>query len=326
MNISIFDLMQVPQELQDIDWLKKSLQAAIKLEFATVPIYLCGMWSIKDQDDPVVDMIKRIVIDEMFHMGLACNMLTSIGGTPEINTVDGVPTYPGHLPGDVRPTLEVALVGLSKEIVDTMYMQIEFPEGGPIALFRGRSFPTIGDFYDSILEAFRRLPASDITGARQVVPPGQRLFAIKTPDDVETAIDRIKRQGEGKSQAQSPFADDSKTELAHYYKFASIFHELHLVEVAEGKFDFKEPKIPFPTEIFPMAKVPPGGYPESEEFDKQFTTMLNQLQSAWVNGDANELMKAVRTMRKLDVPARELMQKPIPGGTGHFGPDFRLVT
>lgn len=86
MKFSIFDLMQVPDEEQGIDWLKKSLQAAVKLEFATVPVYLCGMWSIIDQGDPVVDMIRGIVIDGMFHMGLACNMLTSIGGTPEINT------------------------------------------------------------------------------------------------------------------------------------------------------------------------------------------------------------------------------------------------
>ena len=44
-------------------------------------------------------------------MGLACNMLTTIGGTPQINTPAAVPKYPGHLPGGVRPHLTVAWWG-----------------------------------------------------------------------------------------------------------------------------------------------------------------------------------------------------------------------
>jgi len=43
----------------------------------------------------------------MFHLGLACNILSAIGGTPQI--LAAVPTYPGPLPGDVRPQLTVYL-------------------------------------------------------------------------------------------------------------------------------------------------------------------------------------------------------------------------
>lgn len=328
MRMSIVELMQVPEEAHDLDWLKESLQAAIKLEFATVPVYLCGMWSIKDQDDPVVEVIKGIVIDEMFHMGLACNMLTSIGGTPEINTKDGVPTYPGPLPGDVRPTLEVALVGLSKEVVENMYMQIEFPEHGPIALFRAVAVPTIGDFYDNILEAFKRLPSTEITGNRQVTR-GTKLFPINTLADAEKAITRIKNQGEGATlgDTQTPFSDEAGTVLAHYYKFATLFHEHDLIQNAAGKFVFEGAAIRFPKpdEVFPMAAVPLGGYPESQEFDKLFTSMLDHLQSAWATGNPDELRMSISIMRDLADPARELMQKPIPGGADNFGPDFRLV-
>jgi Ferritin-like len=51
----------------------------------------------------------------MFHMGLACNMLTTVNGTPEINTQAVIPKYPGALPGGVRPWLRVALTGLTKQ-------------------------------------------------------------------------------------------------------------------------------------------------------------------------------------------------------------------
>jgi len=107
--------MLAPSEARDLGWLKESLQAAIELEFATVPVYLCGMWSIEVQSGAAFSSIRSIVIDEMFHMALACNMLTTIGGTPEINTEKVRPKYPGHLPGGVRKGLTVALTGLSKQ-------------------------------------------------------------------------------------------------------------------------------------------------------------------------------------------------------------------
>jgi hypothetical protein len=320
----IFELMQVPVAEHDVEWLKKSLQAAVCLEFATVPVYLCGMWSIKNQDDdePVFAAIKSIVMDEMFHMGLACNMLTTIGGTPEVNTETSLPKYPGPLPGGVRPSLRIALTGLTKDVLDKSYMQIEYPEGGPIELFRGETYPTIGEFYDAILEAFRKLTPSQISGDRQLTR-GQKLFAIKTLADAEKAITRIKRQGEGTSQ--SPFSDDFEKELAHYYKFAELWHGHKFVKNAAGKWKPEGDPIPFP-EVYPMAEVPEGGYGESTDFDMHFTTMLNHLQQAWAEGTPAELTSAVNAMHNLEGPARKLIQTPIEGGTGNYGPDFRLKT
>lgn len=324
MSTKIYDLMQVPREDHDLNWLKEGLQAAIELEFATVPIYLCGVWSIKSLSGPVYDSVRGIVIDEMFHMGLACNMLTTVGGTPKINMGDSVPVYPGPLPGGVRPWLKVALTGLTKQVVEGTYMQIEYPEGGPIALFRGETFPTIGEFYESILAAFRQLQATDITGNRQLAR-GQRLFAIRSIADAEKAITRIQRQGEGTSQ--SPFSDDFGSNLTHYYKFAEIYHEHKLIKTQDGKWKYEGDPVPFP-EVLPMAVVPPGGYPREElalEFNRSYTMMLNHLQSAWANGEDDELDSAISTMLDLEAPARKLMEKPLPDGNGNYGPDFRLV-
>ncbi|HWR48604.1 MAG TPA: ferritin-like domain-containing protein, partial [Pseudonocardiaceae bacterium] len=129
--------MAVPADSRDLSWLQESLQSAIELEFATLPTYLSGMWSIKNQSGEVYDLIKSVVLEEMFHLGLVCNMLKAIGGMPNIVA----PTYPGHLPGGVLPDLDVYLGGLSPKALD-MYMAIEEPEH-PLALAE-TEYPTIG--------------------------------------------------------------------------------------------------------------------------------------------------------------------------------------
>lgn len=324
MSTKILDLMQVPAEEHGLEWLRQSLQAAIELEFATIPVYLCGLWSIADQSGLVHDAIRGVTIDEMFHFGLACNMLTTIGGNPKLNTADAIPKYRGPLPGGVRPWLRVALTGLSKPVVEKMYMEIEYPENGPIVMFRGESYTTIGEFYDAILAAFRKLTASEITGARQVTR-GSRLFAIKSLADAERAIERIKREGEGTSQ--SPFSDDIGMKPAHYYKFAEIFRGRKLKEVAPRVWKYEGEELPFPA-VLPVAEVPEEGYPgepKAAEFNRVYTSMLNHLQNAWMTGTSSELGEAVGVMFEMAGPARELMEKPRPDGSGNFCPDFRLV-
>jgi hypothetical protein len=52
--------------------------------------------------------------------------------------------------------LVVYLSGFTKPYVHDVFMEIEFLEKGPLALavVRGEAFPTIGAFYDAILDAF----------------------------------------------------------------------------------------------------------------------------------------------------------------------------
>jgi len=329
MSKKILELMQVPEEQQDLNWLRQSLQAAIELEFSTMPPYLCGMWSIKDQSGPTYDLIQSVVLEEMYHMGLACNMLTTIGGTPQINT--RIPTYPGPLPGGVRPELTVYLAGLSKEYLLRVYMQIEYPEAGPIVLALGRTFPTIGAFYDAILVAFRQL-SSHITGENQLERRirGNKVFAIRAIEDVERAISDIKEQGEGTSQ--SPLADEFGDELAHYYKFAEIWHGNELVQ-RNGTWQYAGDPIPFP-DVHKMSAIPEGGYvnPPSQvqqalqDFDQQYTTVLNLLQSAWARHSLPDLNQAVSVMRDLQDLATAIMQFQLPDGSGVYGPDFVAIS
>ena len=324
---TIQDLMRRAPAHSDLDWLKSSLQAAVELELATIPPYLCAMWSVKDPADPVRQMIRDIVLEEMSHMGTACNMLTAVGGTPVLNTPDVVPVYPGPLPGGVRPYLTVALGGLTKDVVKSTFMEIELPESGPLAFADGRAFPTIGAFYDAILAAFQQIDPAAITGERQLNPGFSAAATIEIGNvgDAEKAIARIKEQGEG--TAQSPVGDPRlpppADNLAHYYQFAEIWHGRRLV-ATDGVFDFTGDPIPFP-DVFPMAVVPPEGYPaESADFDLLYKSLLDGLQAAWKNGDSGPLFAAIGDMDKMGELATKLMRQPRPDGQGTFGPDFQL--
>jgi len=334
MSNKIVELMQVAPEEHDLQWLQESLQAAVELEFATLPPYLSGLWSIKDPNtsDPdgiVANLVLSVIMEEMLHMGLTLNMLVAVGGTPTVVA----PPYPGHLPGGVRPELEVFLSGLTKDSV-AMFMQIEMPEE-PVAFESTETFPTIGAFYDAIADAFRALSPS-ITQTRQIhrtidVPdpdgPGKTpltedLILITSVADAEQAIATIKTQGEGVTGTP----DSPDNELAHYYRFGEIFHGKKLVEVTPGKFEFSGDPVPFP-DCWPVAKVPPGGYGDkTKAFNTAYGLMISQLEDAWTkdppDGGPGLLRQAIGTMFGLTTQAGMLVTEPLNGGPEHLGPDF----
>ena len=74
-------MMGISDEDRDKDWLIDSLQTAIQLEHATLPLYLTPLWTIRESGTAAGKTINGITLQEMKHMGLACNMLTTIGGS-----------------------------------------------------------------------------------------------------------------------------------------------------------------------------------------------------------------------------------------------------
>lgn len=330
-HTKLVELMAVPADSRDLPWLRESLQAALELEFATLPVYLSGMWSIKNQSGEVYDLIKSVALEEMLHMGFACNMLTAIGGTPKIVA----PTYPGHLPGGVLPDLKVYLAGLSPATLD-MFMAIEEPEN-PLTPPAEIDYPTIGMFYDAIRALFQVLsppistngqltktlsvPNPDGSGT-QIPEPLTRLASL---DDVLKAIATIKDQGEG--TAKSPDSPEFGDELAHYYRFGEIRCGRKFVKV-DDHWEYAGDPIPFP-ECYPVAKVPPGGYPDllaSKTFDATFAQLIQKLQDAWSGGGESALEAAIGLMFQLNVLAAPIVATPLPDGSGNYGPDFIPAT
>jgi Ferritin-like len=321
--MKIQDLMRVPREHHTVAWLKASLQTAIELELSTLPPYLTAMWSIVSANGPVYDLIYSIVFEEMLHFGLACNLLTTIGGTPRIASLETVPKYPGPLPGGVHPGLVVPLVGLTRRLVLEVFMEIEYPESRPITKHAKVNDPTIGAFYTAIGEAFKKVPHA-IQGTNQLTDPTNtlELFAINNLRDAERAISTIKEQGEG--TGTSPLA--AKHEFAHYYKFGEIYYGHKLVR-KNRDWDYTGRRVPFP-KVYPVAQVPAEGYPKSKDaraFDKQYTQLLHLLQKAWAAGDAQSLGDAIYAMPPLRDAALTLMTTPLDAGGYNYGPAFRFV-
>jgi len=339
MNDAIQTQMAVPVAERNVDWLKTSLQAAIELELSTLPPYLFGMWSIRNSNAggdgaEAAGLIDLVVRQEMSHMGLVCNLLTAIGGTPEIakGYRDNI-HYPGHLPGNVRPELTVYLSGLTKPYVREVYMEIEYPENGPLVLMLEsvvtESFATIGEFYDAVLEAFEN-NAIPFDGSRQLVSntlPGLAVTPITSIGNVRDAIRLIKEQGEG--TPNSP-AQNANGELAHYYRFAELYLGLKLMAGPQGGLVLGGAPFPFPDTIT-VPRVPVGGYEQmsaevqglQDSFNGKFSRMLDQLDLAWQTGAASHLGMAVRLMFGLKPLARQIMAKPLPQALeGFYGPTF----
>jgi hypothetical protein len=327
--------------------LRVALQAAVTLEFATLPPYLSALWSVKDDVGVVANSLRQIVQEEMLHLALAANMLVSVGGRPQI--ASAAPEYPGSLPLQVHPELTIHLAALSPSTLDT-FLEIERPHhpGHHVALNAARDLAelhrreeraddpvelTIGEFYEHILESFRRL-TPPMSTARQVTAPLASMV-VKDVDDVARAIGIITREGEG---SDGP-ADTGAYNLAHYYRFAEIIEGKQLVQDPNsGDYAFVTP-IDFDMAggVWPMAPVPEGGYVLDAIDDDEvrglfhgsnlaYTRLLDLLQAVW-ESDAGQasLWHAIDAMFELEKYAKPLMQVPRPGGDGNYGPDFRYL-
>lgn len=253
--------------------LQDALQLAMQLEFSTIPPYLCAQWSIDPNNDPsdVSDTIQAIVVQEMFHFALAGNMLTAIGGLPQVADPNFIPTYPTHtLPGDIAQTLAVDLQPLSTDQL-AVFMQIELPEFPPVefaALAQGPA--TIGAFYTTLAAGFTAVNPPIVAGAH-AVRMGEAA-SITSVADALAAIQRIQEEGEGTPGSPDQPRADGK-QLAHYYVFKGI---------RDGKaLDTGLPiTMPKAFSFAPSVAVPNP----SSAFNQALTQLLQGLQNCWVNG------------------------------------------
>lgn len=337
--------------------LKELLNSAVVLEFATIPIYLQAMWTIKDNKCDVAKSIRNIFQEEMLHMAMVCNMIAGIGGEPRIYNTKNRLKFPAGLPGGVHPELFLYLEGLNDCSLRN-FMEIELPEeiaeiydyetkelvtigglcdkegkvGGAKHTQSYEQNTTIGELYERIRELFMELqPKMDVE--RQLAGP-LSWWVMSDAESVSKAIDMIKEQGEG-SENVTP-ASTGLDNLAHFYRFWEVYYEKKIVMEGD-KYYFKDSN-PRP-ETYKIARVPEGGYLENDvspevwhlvnEFDKVYTDLIKFLEDAWaINGRGQAaLVNAIEVMFKLEHFALPLIQTPIPNHKEglNYGPCFRLL-
>jgi rubrerythrin len=79
--------------------LREHLQWAIELEHATVPPYLCALYSLDpDRNPEVAEVVRSVSIEEMVHLTLAANLLNAVGGRPRLDMPEMLAPYPRSLP------------------------------------------------------------------------------------------------------------------------------------------------------------------------------------------------------------------------------------
>lgn len=325
--------------------LLNALQAALQLEHATIPLYLYAQYSLDARNQAIIDLIDSVVMEEMLHMALVCNLINALGGRPLLADPRMLPHFPGPIPGGIHDDLVVHLAPFSTSQLDT-FLAIEEPER-PIEfhLLAAAEPPrTIGQFYKEILARITSLSASGaglFSGdpALQVTRFVPGVVPVGDLPSARAAIETIVEQGEGTTQSPREAAGNDD-DFAHYYRFASIAKG-HMLAVnpratpadpVEEQFGYIGDPIPFdPAGVFPvpidpsLAAYPPRG-PEAaaiRECNATYSRILRLLDAGFAGAQEN-IQLAIDSMRVLDAQATSLADGTrVPGV--HLGPTFEFL-
>lgn len=302
------------------------VQNAIQLEFSTIPPYLTAMLSLHpDKNREIWALIHEVVVEEMLHMTIGCNILNAIGGQPGMAAPEFLPSYPALLPMGIGGLI-VPLEKFSTDLMRNVFMEIEEPEEPiDIPLTAGAAmapaFGTIGAFYAALKDKLDELGDAAFVGdpSRQVVPTawfGDRAYPITNKTEALEAIDLIVEEGEG--TPDTPLDPDGG--IAHYYKFWEIA-ELRRIKADQNApkgFSFSGEHIPFATDgvwdLTPnqkLADLDPDSLAgrRASQFSFVFTKLM-QVLGATFDGAPDRFDAAMGLMFELKLAGQMLVQLP----------------
>lgn len=329
--------------ISSLDDLRAHLQTAVEIEWSTIPPYLCARWSLGGgRNDLAAACIEDVVMEEMLHFTLACNLLNAVGGEPQLVPPAGrPPTYPTTLPHS-GAELVVDLRPFSPEALET-FRAIErpAPRGAPA---EPDHYHTIAQFYEAVVEAVHRLSKKARTNIfshhrdRQVdrsyyYGGGGEAFPITDLDSATRALEVIIFEGEGIDE--SIWDGDrevlgERAELAHYFRFDELYRGRRYVRGdTPSTGPTGEPLLVDFSAVLPMRPNPKAeDYPAgsdlramSEECNRTYSTLLRQLHASF-HGRPAMLVDAVQTMIQLRYQAVALMHVPVGDGKT-AGPAFQ---
>ncbi|HEX2046446.1 MAG TPA: ferritin-like protein [Acidimicrobiales bacterium] len=333
-------------EVRTLADLRDVLQAAVELELATIPPYLCAWWTVRDRTCEVALMLQDVAIAEMRHLAIAANTLIAVGGTPEIRAA--FPAYPTHIRN--VGTVEVSLLPFGRRFLEQS-RRIERPEtkgaepGTPTTsrvrlLAMGDRFSTIGAFYRCVLEGLDRLVVE--LGEPAVFPDGGRIerqlgyFGAQRIDvacraRARALLDDVVDEGEGDDCG----VRDRYGALAHFYTFDQMCRGRRYgpedkagrpcgdeLAVPEGE-EQVAPMLPNATQLL---YLPPRSalWDDSVAFNDLLTDVVDTLDAGF-KGDPAKVQAAFGLMLQLREAADRLLARPLPDHPGQVaGPTFEL--
>jgi hypothetical protein len=302
-------------------------------------------------------VLTEITVQEMLHLAVACNLLTAVGGSPQLRRPN-LPTSPKAYP----PAFELSLVPFGMEALD-QFVFLERPEvldtatkaapsyrdaaipAGTLrdAFVRERSYSTLGELYRGIEDGLEYL-AQKLGEERlfigrpamQTVEPYFHLpglFSIVDLASAQAALNVIIEQGEG----ASPDALDS-----HYRRFLAMRDEYRELKSQDPEFQPGRPVLVNPYALLPADLAAPAHVsiiddPVSVDmaalFDGCYELMIQLLGRLFVHAEESEAELSVLSdisigmmIEVVDVLGRAVTR--LPAGRSHpglnAGPSFRL--
>lgn len=323
--------------------LRDAAQLALQVEFATVPTYLSGLYSIADTGSHAYQTLRSVVMEEMFHVNQAANIIVALGGVPKF-TGDAVPVYPGYLPkANPETTPYLGLYRASPEVFGNVYEAIETPAayGAPA---QGDHYDSIAQLYSALVNAVESYRGNPFT----IDGPGRQrtdIYLGKFGGNVEPVVDmksfkqavrEIVQQGEGTIPPQAPMKPQEQYgsynhygrrtdgtygpilgtpyELSHFMKFRSV---------ANSPKDFP-PTYPVISNPKPEDYTNPRAQQLSWVFDLCYTLMLHAFEQSFSAKAPDPYFNVVLSIMHGILPhlARSLMQTPaLKDGDSSVGPN-----
>lgn len=334
--------------IDTIDDLRRHLQWAIELEHATIPPYLCALYSLDPaRNSEAAQVVGTVLAEEMLHLALAANLLNAVGGAPKLDTPELLPPYPHPLPHGDR-SVQVHLAPFGAEALE-LFLRIEQPAPAD-APPQTDEYQTIGQFYAAIEAGFRALcdelgeervfggdPARQI-GEFHLRSGGGEVMPVHDLKSALAALAEIIEQGEGAARTDVWDGDrdvfhPEREEVAHFYRFQELRlgRRYRTGDTPQSGPTGAEITVDFDG-VLPMRHNPrTADYSEGspirvaqEEFNQTYSLLLYQLEEAF-NGDPGQLKDAVGTMFGLRKQALALMKMPTGDGKTTAGPAFEYV-
>jgi Ferritin-like len=336
-----------PGSISTIEELRTHLQWAIELEHATLPPYLCALYSLDPVRNPdAVAVISGVFVEEMLHLALAANILNAVGGRPRLDSPALLTPHPRPMPHGDR-SLELSLVPFGPEALE-MFLRIERP-APPTAAAEPDGYETIKQFYAAVEEGLRRVcahrgeravfcgdPARQVRAAHFRHSAG-KLVVVDSLATALAALEEIVEQGEGSGpddvwDGDADLFHPGQGEVAHYYRFQELqLGRRYRAGDTPRSGPTGEAISVDPAGVRPMRPNPrPADHPldhpiraAQEEFNRTYCSLLAELEQAF-DGHPEMLGAATGTMFALKAQAGALMQMPDgPGRTA--GPSFDYV-
>ncbi|WPD24458.1 MAG: ferritin-like domain-containing protein [Candidatus Electrothrix scaldis] len=211
-------------------------QAAVAVEFYTLPFYITALCSIKEEQCEAVQIIHSVIMEEMLHLQLAANLCLALDTVPNFKP----PQYGSDIPYicPYNPEtgeccfLNATLGPMNDTTLDTM-LDIETPEQAQLRKDVNHTQPkypyhSIGEMYDALVVGINRVGTKQFswdTKYQQSQWDKQNFCqTIDSYQKAQDAIQAIVNQGEGhlfnEDLAPPPWTEKNFP-VPPYYRFAS---------------------------------------------------------------------------------------------------------